>query len=81
MTQPIHESSIPFEEIDAVIQKIYPVVADEPAPVVIAAMICMVVMGMNPGADPDVLIKQIEETSQFITMNILTPADSKEVLN
>jgi hypothetical protein len=78
MSSPIYETAISFEDIDRIIGKIYPVIADESSPLVIAAMISMVVMAMNPGASGEVLIKQIEEISQFITMNLLTPTDAPE---
>lgn len=78
MSAPVYETNISFEDIDKIIQKVYPVVAQESAPAVIAAMISMVVMAMNPGAPPDVIIKQIEDISQFITMNILTPSEDAD---
>lgn len=78
MSNPIFESQISFEDIDRVVGKIYPVVQDEPAPVVIATMISMVVMAMNPNATGETLIKQIEEISQFISMNLITPPTTGE---
>jgi hypothetical protein len=82
MTSPVYETNIPFEEIDRLIAKIYTVVEHEPAPVVIAAMISMVVLAMHPTAPAEVLIKHIEDISQFITLNIMTPPDSdKTTLN
>ncbi len=72
---PVYETNIPFEDIDRVIMKIYPVVVTEKAPIVIAAMISMIVMAMSPGAPAEKIIKQIEDISQFITMNIMTPVE------
>jgi hypothetical protein len=72
MTHPVYETNITFEEIDLIIRKVFPLVANEPAPIVVAALIAMVVMAMNPDAEGAVLIKQIEEVSQFITMNLTT---------
>jgi hypothetical protein len=72
MTHPIYETNIAFEEIDSIIKKVFPLVAEEPAPIVVAALIAMVVMAMNSEATGEALVKQIEEVSQFITMNLST---------
>ncbi len=74
---PIYETNLSFEDIDKVIRKIYPVIATEHAPTVIAALISLIVMSMNPGAPAAEIIKQIEDISQFITMNIMTPPSSE----
>jgi len=80
MTTPLQETLVETSEIDRIIEKIYPSLADEQTTNVVVSLISMVVMSMHPHLEGDDLVSAVEQASQLlITLGIPTTAAENTV--
>lgn len=63
---PIYQTQVATEEIDTLIQELYPVVKDKPAALVVTTLIAMIVMSLYPNLEEEELINTIETASQLL---------------
>lgn len=64
---PIYQTQVATEEIDTLIQELYPTVKDKPAALVVTTLIAMIIMSLYPNLEEDELISTIETASQLLS--------------
>lgn len=80
MTSPLHETLVETTEIDRIIEKVFPLLAEEQTTTVIVALISMVVMAMHPHLEGQELVNAVEQASGLlVTLGIPSVVDDNGV--
>lgn len=66
MTSPLHETLVETTEIDRIIEKVFPLLAEEHTTTVIVSLISMIVMAMHPHLEGEDLVKAVEQASGLL---------------
>lgn len=81
MTLPLQETLVETTEIDRIIEKVFPFLAEEQTTTVIVALISMVVMAMHPHLEGEALVHAVEQASGIlVTLGIPEVKDEDGVI-